>query len=189
MLRANAGGFMRNALWALCPLLLASGCDAECDEPGRIDGEYAAFSNAATDGWSITGFSDDETDEQIVLLDGIFANGWSEWELKYIPGKTDFQLELDGQPYTADYVQNETTCNSFLLSFSGSYTTDVNSLHEFSWEGDLSYFGSHLGGTYSYTDSWTQTLFEEDDAGEEQSTQYSGTITILDGEFRATLQE
>jgi hypothetical protein len=174
---------MRAVLISLCICTLNAGCDAECDEPGRIDGHYATFSNAATDDWSITGLSADQEDEQMALLDAIFANGWSEWELKYIPGNTNFQLELDGQPYTASYEQDEVTCNSFTLSFSGTYTTEINSVHQFSWEGDMSYFGTHLGGIYSYIDTYTQTILEEDG---ETSTQLSGAITILDGEVRAS---
>ena len=174
---------MRNALISLCIGLLSAGCDAECDEPGRIDGHYATFSNAATDDWEITGLSVDQDDEQMALLGAIFANGWSEWELNYIPGNTNFQLDLDGQPYTATYVQDETTCNSFTLSFSGTYTTDINSVHQFSWEGEMSYLGTHLGGTFSYTATYTRTILGEDG---ESSTQLNGTITILDGEIRAS---
>jgi hypothetical protein len=177
---------MRAALISLCICVLTTGCDTECDEPGRIDGDYSVFSNSSTDDWSISGLSTEQEDEQMALLDAIFANGWSEWELKYIPGNTNFQLELDGQPYTASYDQDETTCNSFILSFSGTYTTEINSVHQFSFEGEMSYFGTHLGGTYSYTDTFEQTIL--DDTGE-GSTLLSGAITILDGEIRATDQE
>ena len=165
---------MRTALIALGISLLTTACDAECEEPGRIDGTYAVFSNAATDDWTITGLSEDQDEEQMEILGALFANGWSIWSLNYIPGKTNFQLELDGQPFTANYEQEDLSCNSFTLSFSGNYASDAGSIHTFSWEGDLNYFGSHLGGTYSYTDSWTHT-----------ADGLSGTITIIDGEMRA----
>ena len=101
----------------------------------------------------------------ICRLVDVFANGRSEWELKYIPGNTSFQLSLDDQPFTASYTQDTDACNSFLLKFSGTYTTEVDSIHQFSWEGELSYFGTKLGGTFSYTDDWTQTIQQDDGSG------------------------
>ena len=165
------------------------GCNSECEDPGRIDGDYAVFSNTASDDWTITGFSVEQEEEQTALLNSVFANGRSEWDLKYIPGNTSFQLSLNDQPFTALYTQDTESCNSFLLKFSGTYTTDIDSIHQFSWEGELSYFGAKLGGTFSYRDDWTQTIQEDDGNGGTQNVPLNGTLTIIDGEFNASSKQ
>ena len=150
----------------------ASGCDADCDDPSRLSNGYAVYSNFTTDRWELTGFDQEDEDERLALLDALFVNGWSEWDLDYLPGQQAFDIFLDGQPYVATYSQDENTCNTFQLSFAGTFTSRENSVHDFKWNGDLSYFGTHLGGTFSYTDSW-------------QTADRSGTMTVKDAEMRA----
>ena len=50
-------------------------------------------------------------------------------------------------------------------------------LHEFLWTGDLSGYGSHLGGTFTYEDSW------RDPAGG------TGSLSVPGAEFTGNLAE
>ncbi len=139
----------RLALTCLLSLPLLGGCDSDCDQPARIDGAYNVWSNVV-----------DHTPAASALpaeypVDEIFYNGRSEWQLKYVPASSSFDLVLDDQAYSADFRQDATRCNAFHLSFDGTYVSTRGAQHQFTWEGDLVYFGTHIGGTWGYSSDWT----------------------------------
>ena len=152
--------------------LLFVGCDPDCGDTSRMDGEYVVWSHAAVSDEMVTGDNSEEYPYR-----HIFANGWSEWDLKYIPSKQAFQMLVDGQAYEGSYVPSDNNCNSFTLTFQGTYSTDVDTAHSFLWQGDLSYMGVHLAGTYRYEDNWT-----------DPATGLQGNLTIPEGELTATLK-
>jgi hypothetical protein len=84
----------------------------------------------------------------------IFYNGHSEWLLRYVQNQRSFDLELDGQQYSAKFQQAADNCNAFTLSFDGVYVSPGGTQHQFEWNGDLVYFGSHMGGTFEYYSDW-----------------------------------
>ncbi len=157
--------------------LWAAGCDADCGNPARLDGSYRVHENTTSvDGWTVTGFDEDQTDEQTTLLYGVFANGLSTWDLKYVPADKGFRVTVDGQQYDASYTPAQDNCNRFDLAFEGLWTNPENgATHQFTWDGQLVWTGDELGGSFVYEDAW----------GLDGST---GTVTIPDGEIRATLK-
>ena len=149
------------ALWLL------TGCDPDCDDANRIDGDYLVFSNLTVESADIEG-----QNLENYPYDGIFFNGASEWQLKYNPGKQTFQVLLDGQAFEARYTPDPDNCNAFTLEMAGVYTTEQNTAHTFQWTGDLVYLGVKLRGTFTYEDTW-------DGGGE------SGAITVPGGQLQA----
>ncbi len=151
----------------------AVACDADCDSPERLDGNWIVWSNVTATADQMSG-----TNVEDYPLTDVFFNGWSEWNLKYLPSKSAFQLSVDGQPYEASYTEAAESCNSFAMGFGGTYTTDTTD-HVFEWTGDLSYQGSHIGGTWSYSDEWTGS---DSDGGT-----IEGSITVPSGDLNANV--
>lgn len=153
-------------------VLAAQGCDSDCDNPARLDGHYAVWSNVIS--------HDPEEMPEGYNVREIFYNGWSEWTLKYIPAQESYDLVLDGQNYTASYTANDDNCNHFGLDAKGTYATAGGSRHTFKWAGDLMYYGSHLGGTWTYTSTW-----ENPDTGDsgEVSARGEMTGTVVEGGY------
>jgi len=165
---------MRAFLVALVAAMVG-GCDSDCGNPGKIDGTYAVWSTVTGDAYTFEGLDDDTARTEV--MNAAFVNGWSLWDFKYVPSKDDYTLEIDGQPYTANYQGASDNCNAFGFEFSGLYDSAADVVHTFEWSGNLVYMGAHMSGTYTYSDTWTRT----------DSTY--GTITVPDGEFRANLGE
>ncbi len=157
---------------SLLMAMILMGCDPDCGDTSRMDGEYAVWSHSAVTDDLITG-----TNLDAYPYDKVFVNGWSEWDLKYVPSKKAFQLSIDGQPFEAAYQQDTANCNAFTLSFQGTYATDDNTTHSFTWQGDLAYLGVHLSGTFVYEDAWTDL-----------ATGDQGSISIPSGELNATIR-
>ena len=152
---------------ALALMLFA--CDPECDDTSRINGKYAVNSHVSVPSDQITGSNLDN-----YPYGGVFFNGWSSWELQYVPGRQAFQVVLDDQAYEADYSQDPSNCNAFTLTMEGTYASDQGTLHTFKWSGDLVYLGVKLRGVYSYEDTWN-----------DPSTGESGSINVPEGELLA----
>jgi len=158
---------------ALGFLSILGGCDADCDDPTRLESRYSVFSNVTDDSWTLTGMEGADDAERRALLESLFVNGWSEWIFEYVPGDGSFQVYIDGHPYPAEYQQSADNCNAFSLGISGTYTTEIDTAHDFIWNGSMAYFGSHLGGSFIYRDDWT-------------SLDRSGSTKISAAELRAT---
>ena len=153
-------------------MLSLIGCDADCGDTSRMDGDYVVWSHSAVTEDLVVG-----SDQEDYPFREIFVNGWSEWSLKYIPSKQAFQLLVDGQAYEASYAPDVSNCNNFGLVFQGTYSTDSDTAHSFLWQGDLAYLGVHLAGTFTYEDNWTDL-----------STGSTGSLKIPAGELTATLR-
>jgi hypothetical protein len=148
------------------------GCDPDCGDTSRMDGDYAVWSHSAVPDDLITG-----SNIESYPFRQVFVNGWSEWTLKYIPSKQSFQLLIDGQAYEASYEPDPNNCNNFSLVFQGTYSTEADTAHSFLWKGDMSYMGVHLAGTFTYEDNWTDL-----------TTGIQGNMRIPAGELTATIQ-
>ncbi len=134
--------------WILALGLL--GCKGECQPDSRMDGGYAVWSY-------VTAATEDIGGDNIADYPwpAMFFNGWSEWTLQYIPAQSNVQIELDGQPFTATFYRAPDTCEDFTMSFSGTWLSDWGTRHSFQWDGDLSYQGPQIGGTFTYSDTWS----------------------------------
>lgn len=157
-------------LGALGLLLGATGCDPDCGNPARIDGTYEVWQNVidsdAVSGENLSAYPYDDT---------IF-NGGSEWTVKWVPGASSFQLAINGQPFTGTYSESETSCNTFDMVVEGDYPTEAGSTHALVWEGQLTWFGDELAGSFSYQDTW-----------ENETTDGSGSINVPEGNFAGVL--
>ena len=150
-------------------LVLLVGCDPDCDDTDRIDGEYVVNSHVSVESAEITG-----QNLEAYPYEDVFFNGWSTWTLEYNPGKQTFQVLLDGQPYEAAYTQDPDNCNAFTLTMQGVYTGEGGITHTFSWTGELVYLGVKLRGTFTYSDTWEDALSGE-----------TGSIVVPAGELLA----
>jgi hypothetical protein len=143
---------MRHVLLTAVALVLAPlavGCDPDCDNPSRLDGRHSVWSNVVEH----TPAAQAIPDEYPVY--DIFYNGHSEWRLRYVQNQRAFDLVLDDQAYQASFRQDPDNCNAFSLSFEGVYVSSGGTQHDFRWDGDLVYFGTHMGGTFEYSSDWT----------------------------------
>jgi hypothetical protein len=157
-------------------LALLAACDSECDDPKRIDGQWAVFANATSSDWQVTGFTEEEraAGDQAALLDNIFPNGWSTWDIRYTPGRDRYAIEIDGQNFEADHTPDATSCNRIQLTMAGLYQAPEGSTHEFDMDAEVVWTGDELVGSFAYADAWTT---DEKD----------GVVRIPAGELRATL--
>ncbi len=134
----------------LLAILLSTGCESECQPDTRMNGEFAASSVVTSPTAEIRG--DDLADYP---WSSMFFNGWSVWSLEFLGGRQQVKLEIDGQPFTADFAREPEDCTNFLLSFAGTYLSEAGTAHSFSWEGEMAYQGPHIAGTWAYQDTWT----------------------------------
>ena len=151
----------------LLALLLLIACDESCPEISRLDGAWAVYAETTTA--TVSGSNGGN-----FPWDDVFAEAWSEWDLRWVAGRGDFELEVDGQPYTAAYTPDEVDCDAFTLSFDGRYLGEAGSTHDFTWTGALSHVGSHFDGTFAFEDSWSDASSGQD-----------GTLSIQDGTVTA----
>lgn len=157
---------------ALFPLALALvACGDRCEDISRIDGAYAVLHEAEPSAATGSGVA-------AYPWDDVFVGGWSEWDLRYVPGNQTFDLDLDGQAFRAAYVADTQDCEAFTLSFEGTYVGEGGSLHDFAWVGALEVAGSHLQGTASWSDVW-----------EDPGAASSGDIELASMTITANLRE
>ncbi len=143
---------------SLCALLPAlAGCDSECDDPARIDGQWAVFANATGEDWQVTGFTEDErtAGEEAALLDNIFMNGASTWDIRYTPGRDRYAIDIDGQSFEAEHAADAESCNRIALTLGGIYTSAGGSTHDFDVDAEIVWTGDAFVGSYAYADTWT----------------------------------
>ena len=141
------------------------GCEAECQSDTRMNGDYAVQSYATSPTTDIQGENVDA-----YPFPFMFWNDWSVWNLEYIASQSIIQLEIDEQPFTAEFYRAPEECTDFTMSFAGTYLSSVGSTHSFEWSADMSYQGPHIGGVWTYQDTWTWP-----DEG------LSGSITVPEG--------
>ena len=127
------------------------GCEYDCDSPSRLDGMWAVMSESITPFSEVTG-----TNVELYPKHLSFIEGWTEWDFDYVPSQRYFQLEIDGHPFNATFDQAPDRCNDFTLRIEGKWVSE-ESTHDFLWMGDLSYYGTHVSGEFSYDDSWSWT--------------------------------
>jgi hypothetical protein len=154
----------------LLSLILLTGCESECQSDTRMNGSYSASSFVSSPTEEITG-------ENIADYPWprMFFNGFSLWTLEHVGGQQTVKLTIDEQPFTADFAREPENCTDFLLSFAGTYLTDEGSTHSFVWSGEMYYQGPHIGGTWSYQDTWNNN-----------AEGLSGTIDIPEGNVALT---
>ncbi len=187
-------------------VLLLVGCDADCDDPARINGTYAAFhalfnaSGTTSDGDDTgdTGDTDTTAKAGPAVVEGyddvsyaLFANGWSQWGLTWAESTGSLKVAaadarermgdpglVDGQTFTwqGQLTQGGTNCNAFDLVMNGVYTTSAGTSHTFDYTSSLTWQGDALAGTFTYADTFSGA----DGA--------SGSITAATGEVSLVAQ-
>ena len=148
---------MRLLVFAFAAL---SGCEKSCPDVSRLDGGYAVYMAPA--------------DSSKTAWDEVFASGWTEWDMSYVPARQDFDLTVEGQPYTASYTGDSADCDAFTFGFDGTWLADNGDVHSFTWSGDLKIAGVHIQGTYTFNDNWT-----------DPNTGDQGSLSTQDGSFTA----
>ncbi len=156
------------ALLLVASAQLAAGCDPDCDNASRLDGLHNVWSNVVEHTPAAEAIPSEYPTSEV------FYNGHSEWRLRYVQAQQTFDVEVDGQQYSASFQQDSDNCNAFLMAFDGVYVSDSGTQHRFGWSGDLVYFGTHMGGTFEYSADWTDV-----------STSTSGHVWT-EGELRST---
>lgn len=156
---------------ALVGLTLLGACDPDCADPGRIDGLWSVRSNSTNDAAELK-INQGEVNNETELAYGIFANGESSWDVKYVPSNSKYTIIIAEQTFKATHEPDVDNCNAFALRISGDFVADDGAEHQFDWQGDLTWSGEQMGGTFIYDGSWTL-----DGA--------TGTITIPKGELIA----
>ncbi len=151
-------------LWFLLSFLA---CDESCPEVSRIDGGWAVYSEGASS--TVSG-----SNAGSFPWEDVFVEAWSEWDLAWVAGRGDFNLDVDGQPFIASYTPDPVDCDAFTLSFDGRYLGEAGTTHDFTWTGELVRAGSHLDGVFSFEDSWSDAS-----AGQE------GTLSLQGGTLSA----
>lgn len=161
-------------------ILLLAACDADCENPARLNGTYAGFHTIL----NLSGESDD-TGEDATKAEGaagataaeyddlsysVFVNGWSRWDLTWasssgqIKAKVSDAKERMGDPgevsgtvstWSGDLTESEENCNAFDLRLRGQFTTPQGTEHLFAYTADLVWQGDGLAGTFLYSDSYS----------------------------------
>ena len=160
---------MKRTLLLPCLLPLWSGCGERCEDVSRLDGGWAVYLEPAQG--TATGAASYPWDD-------VFTEGWSEWDLEYVPARSEFRLDLDAQPFTATYIQDDTRCDAFVLRFDGTYLGEEGSVHTVEWTGELQAAGTHILGTYDFTDDWR-----------DPSSGDNGTMQLAGGDFTGNRRE
>lgn len=160
--------------------LLLTACDADCDDPARINGTYAVFHdvlNASGDAAADSG--DAAKAAGSATVDGydgytypVLVNGWSRWDITWSKATGKLKINatdakeamgdpgaVDGQAFTwsGDLTPQEDNCNAFDLTAAGQYTSSDDAAHSFEYSATLSWRGDGLAGTYTYSDGFTTT--------------------------------
>ena len=162
-------------------LLLAmfGACDADCDNPGRVNGSYAVFHDVLNVGDSATedsGTAKAEGGKAVAdnydsVSYSTFINGWTHWDLTWSSGTGKVAIiandakERMGDPgavigdtftWTGSLAATEDNCNTFDLSVKGTWSTSLDTDHSFKYDAQLTWTGDGMGGTYTYSDTYTQ---------------------------------
>lgn len=161
---------------ALVVVPLAAGCDADCDDAGRANATWAMFHqilNAPPAAALDAGKAEATMSENYVSVSyGIFANGWSRWDVTRNAGSGTASIvitdapELQGEAYPDGIVKRQQfddqpmksvadNCNVFELDLSGDYPNPAGTTHTFEYKGTLTFLGDHLSGEFSYSDTFT----------------------------------
>ncbi len=173
-----------------CSLLVilagfASACGADCEDATRFDGVWSVSSHVSSANWQVSGFNVDAADtadaqaaenDQADLLAQLFVNGTEDWTLARDGTSKAARLTISGQSYDARLTEDEDACNSFKLTFQGTWNGNEGSLHTFKYDGTVTFLGDEMTGAWSYTDNFTW----EDRAAQ-------GSVAIPAGVFRAVL--
>ena len=143
---------------------LTTGCGADCDDAGRLDGAWTVRSWVQGNAWQVSGFalgSSDETTaqqaavDQAALLSQIFVNGDTTWELARKGDGDTFTLAIDDQAFDARLVERNDSCNAFDVTFQGAWKGPEDSTHTFKFIGAMTFLGDSFTGTWKYSDSFT----------------------------------
>jgi len=163
------------ALWA---------CGSDCEDTTRLDGDWSVTSRVADARWQISGFDTSSEDasvateaaiEEAELLAQLVVNGSFLWNLRRDGTSDQYALRIDDQSYEARIVPRKGACNSFDIRFSGMWPGAEGSVHNFSFDGRMTFLGDELTGAWKYSDN-----FSWDDRGA------SGAVAIPSGVFTGT---
>ena len=160
------------------------GCGSDCDDTTRLDGDWQVSCRVADDSWQVSGFDTTSADDTIAaeaaidqadLLAQLPVNGTSVWSIARSGSSDSYTLRVDGQEYEARMVPKKGACNAFDVDFSGAWQGDEGSVHNFTFDGQLTFLGDEITGAWKYSDN-----FSWDDR------EATGTVAIPSGVFSGT---
>lgn len=149
----------------MLPLLLAliAGCDSDCEDASRLNGEYAMWHsvlNANQEGGA--------TMDEAYPSYEVFVNGWSRWDLTWSASGGTFaaaisdvaELQSGGEattPVTYDgtLTSRDDNCNAFDLALTGQFEAASGTTHDFAYTAELVYYGDDVAGHFTYEDTWS----------------------------------
>ena len=163
-------------------------CDADCEDPARINGTYAAFhvmqnvSGVAPEGGGDTAEADAKARSTVEGYDdglaySLFTNGWSRWAVTWAQATGSVNITMmdgrermgdpaavDGQAFTWDGQLTEASdnCNALALVGQGQFTSSAGTIHNFKYTSDLSWQGDAIAGTFTYSEGYSSA---DGDAG------------------------
>jgi hypothetical protein len=142
---------------------LLPGCDADCQDTQRINGDFAVWHTVLNAGDGAT------FDENYPTYD-IFVNGWSEWKITWQAGAGTMNVDIADrneraslqtppslESFTGTLTTGDDNCNAFDMETSGDYTSAVGTVHSFSYTAHVVLAGDHYNGTFIYDDTYTGT--------------------------------
>jgi hypothetical protein len=165
-------------------IALLAGCDADCEDTTRLNHTWAMWHDPLD---AEGGVSADESYPTYQ----VFANGWSKWTFAWAQDGANVDVEIadarerqgdlnDGTPETQAYsgqlLASDENCNALSLELSGIFETTSGTRHTFSYASDFTFYGDHLAGTYTYSDTWSDGTS-------------SGAMSEIHGEVRGTAED
>lgn len=194
---------MKPALALFALLALAAGCDNDCEKFDRMDGTYAVWQTVTNS--EASGAESTLTASENYPTTELFVNGWTRWKISYqastkglgivmsdvleatdLPGE---ERHYETVPLTGTLTQDESNCNSLDISIDDVYPatqTDTEgaslttTTHTFKYTAHLIFYGDHLAGTYTYSDTYEGT--------DRSGAALSGQIDGVTGTFSGTLK-
>lgn len=177
-------------MFALLVAFLA-GCDADCEDASRINGEYAMWHsvlNANQEGGA--------TMDEAYPSYEVFINGWSRWNLTWSASGGTVSAEITDVPelqsggegasstpetFSGTLTSADDNCNVFNLDLSGDFTTASGSTHAFTYTAEMVFYGDNMSGTFAYDDTWSKP-------GEDGAAPTSGQLAGASGDLQAVRQ-
>jgi hypothetical protein len=165
-------------------IALLAGCDADCDDTTRLNQTWAMWHAPLDATGGIT------ADENYPTYQ-VFSNGWSKWKIAWSQDAANVDVEITdaaerqgnlntgapaAQKFSGQLLASEDNCNALVLDLTGEFETTSGTRHAFDYTANLVYYGEHLAGTYTYSDTWT-------------SEDTSGAMSEIHGDVRGTAED
>jgi hypothetical protein len=195
---------MKPVLAVLAFGVLLGGCDNDCSNLNRMDGSWAVWQE-------VTNAPTSDAHTPLTISDGyptqeLFINGWTRWNLAYQASAKQLGIvmtdvleptDLPGEAkvfksvsLTGTLTPDDSDCNVMDLAMSDLYDATVTdatggtvsaNTHTFTYAAHLVYYGDHIAGTFTYSDTYAPQ-------GTDGSGTSTGQIDGVEGSLSAILK-